>query len=106
MNSSSSRFFSFLAWISREGPEGIIVEERAKSCEICLVYFSLPLCSVHADLMISFRFLLLLLKTGDCVAENDATNLTLDFTEEPKEKATCTADFTYKGYPVNVVSII
>lgn len=40
------------------------------------------------------------------MAENDATNLTLDFTEEPKEKATCTADFTYKGYPVNVVSII
>lgn len=40
---------------------------------------------------------------GDCVVENDATNLTLDFTEEPKEKATCTADFTYKGYPVNVL---
>lgn len=42
---------------------------------------------------------------GDCVVENDATNLTLDFTEEPKEKATCTADFTYKGYPVNVLEI-
>lgn len=40
------------------------------------------------------------------MVENDATNLTVNLTEEPKEKVSCTADFTYKGYPVNVVSII
>lgn len=40
------------------------------------------------------------------MVENDATNLTLNLVEEPKEKSSCTADFTYKGYPVNVVSII
>ncbi|KAJ7381518.1 Protein naked cuticle 1 [Desmophyllum pertusum] len=40
---------------------------------------------------------------GDCVVENDSTNLTLNLTEESKEKGSCTADFTYKGYPVNVL---
>ena len=32
-------------------------------------------------------------------------NVALNLTEEPKERTSCTADFTYKGYPVNVVSI-
>lgn len=40
---------------------------------------------------------------GDCVVENDGANATLNLTEEPKEKGSCTADFTYKGYPVNVL---
>ena len=40
------------------------------------------------------------------MVENDATNPTLNLIEEPIEKSPCTADFTYKGYPVNVVSII
>lgn len=40
---------------------------------------------------------------GDCVVENDTINFALNLTEEPKERASCTADFTYKGYPVNLL---
>ncbi|XP_068721307.1 protein naked cuticle homolog 2-like isoform X2 [Montipora capricornis] len=40
---------------------------------------------------------------GDCVVENDTVNVALNLTEEPKERTSCTADFTYKGYPVNVL---
>ena len=45
---------------------------------------------------------------GDCVVENDSANPALNNTlvEEPKEKTSFTADFTYKGYPVNLVSML
>ena len=39
------------------------------------------------------------------MVENDTINFALNLTEEPKERASCTADFTYKGYPVNLVSM-
>lgn len=36
--------------------------------------------------------------------ESDSANLSPNLTEELQEKSSCTAYFTYKGYPVNVVS--
>ena len=43
---------------------------------------------------------------GDCVIENDTTNTALDFPEDElvTEKSIYTAEYTYKGYPVNLVS--
>lgn len=68
---------------------------RTTHCLFCKLFYVLHFPSVFSVL------------SGDCVIENDTTSspcrLSVEYTAG---NATHTADFTYKGYPVNLVSNI
>lgn len=89
---------------------------------ICLFYFIFQRGFHERDPKVNYQqrfkiisswFLLLIcnaLCLGDCVIENDTTNASTgahgDGGELCKAPSSHTADFTYKGYPVNLVSAI
>ena len=78
---------------------------KLKSLKVILFNFGTLCTYPHRSITFPVLFFYCFYWTGDCVVENDTINFALNLTEEPKERASCTADFTYKGYPVNLVSM-